>query len=135
MFLLFLMGKSISEQFVKTDWIPKYCIIHYSYIYHWQFEIFYWIYKSKVCFPLYKISESKPFSRHTWYIQEGAQVIIGLKLNIRNMSSVTMLEHINFHKNGLVIIYLIIHKKWLNRLNLLLLDNIRLLPINVKLKL
>ena len=29
------------------------------------------------------------------HIQKGVQVIIGLKLNIRNMSSATMLKHLN----------------------------------------
>ena len=38
-------------------------------------------------------------------IKKGVQVIIGLTLNIRNMSIVTMLNLMNFHKKGLVIIY------------------------------
>ena len=38
-------------------------------------------------------------------IKKGVQVIIGLTLNIRNMSIVTKLNLMNFHKKGLVIIY------------------------------
>ena len=48
------------------------------------------------------------------HIQKGVQVIIGLKLNIRNMFSVTMLKHIHFYIKGLVII----NKTCLKRLNL-----------------
>ena len=39
-------------------------------------------------------------------IQKGVQVIIGQNLNIRNISSVTMLKHIIIYKNGLVIMYI-----------------------------
>ena len=34
-----------------------------------------------------------------FHIQKGVHVIIGLKLDIRNMSSVTMFKHIIFYKN------------------------------------
>ena len=37
------------------------------------------------------------------YVQKGVQVIIGLKINIRNMSSVTILK--NKNKKGILIIY------------------------------
>ena len=40
-----------------------------------------------------------------FHIQKGVQVILGIKLNIRNMSSVTMLKDIIKKKKGLVIIY------------------------------
>ena len=38
-------------------------------------------------------------------IQKCFQVVIVLKLNTRNMSSVTMLKHINLPKKGLLLIY------------------------------
>ena len=42
-------------------------------------------------------------------IKKGLQVIIGLTLNIRNMSIVIMLNLMNFHKIGLVMICKIIY--------------------------
>ena len=38
-------------------------------------------------------------------LQKGVQVIIGIKLNITYLSSVTMLIHIIFNRKGLVIVY------------------------------
>ena len=47
-----------------------------------------------------------------FHIQKGVHVKIGLKLNIRNMSSVRTLKHIIFYMKGLVMFYKSCFKLW-----------------------